>query len=159
MNPQQHDPLAQLADIHLPAAVPSFPWAWGWFAVLGAAALVLAITSLLLWRRRQANAYRRAALAELQLLAQEPDDQRYASAVNQLLRRVALLALGRDAAALSGRRWCDYLNSACKTPLLQADLLAELEAAAYRPASALTARSTLHSQVSNWLRKHRRALP
>ncbi len=71
--PGASGPLAALADVSLPPAVPWMPQTPAW-AVLGVALLLVA-----LWaarravRRYRANRYRREALAELSLLAQRID--------------------------------------------------------------------------------------
>lgn len=155
MTPRPTDPLAQLADIHLPPA--DFPWAWGWFALLGLA-LLFALANALYWRRRyKRNAYRRAALAELEKLAQQNDDSLYAASANQLLRRVALQLDGQRAATARGDTWCELLNSYCKHPVFTTQQFAELETAAYQPTAQLTDRDGLHRSVSAWLRTHRRS--
>ena len=157
MTPRPTDPLARLADIHLPPPPADFPWAWGWFALLGLL-LLAALAGALYWRRRyNRNAYRRAALAELGKLAQQSDDSLYAASANQLLRRVALQLDGQRAATARGDAWCELLNSYCKHPVFTTQQFAELETAAYQATSQLTDRDGLHRSVSTWLRTHRRA--
>ncbi len=145
-----------LADIHLPPPVPAFPWAPGWWALLGAA-LLLAAALLCLWqRRRRRRAYRRAALAELQDIAQLEDRQQLAQALNQLLRRVALHSYPRsDIAGLSGRRWQAFLSDPQRGAAFSEDVAETLQAAAYNPQSPLPDRARLLAQAERWIRQHR----
>lgn len=97
--------LAQLHDIVLPAPVPWWPPAPGWYAVL---TLLLLVAAWLGWRLRQrwlADSYRREALG---LLAMARD----APAVAELLRRTALVIAPRQAiAGMTGHQWADWLRT------------------------------------------------
>lgn len=156
MNGMTPDPLANLADIHLPPPVAAFPWAWGWWLLLALSAALL--LTLLWWglRRRRRNAFRRAALAELHTLRSCPQDRELATAVNQLLRRVARHSLGSQGLGATGSAWRSCINQAA-TPASSIDeeLLAMLEEAAYRPDTRPLDRERLFAQVSRWIRRHR----
>ncbi|HEX2888434.1 DUF4381 domain-containing protein, partial [Vineibacter terrae] len=100
------DPLAGLADIPLPPAVSLWPQTWLSRIVIAVLAIGLVVAVWWLARRWWANRYRRAALAELDALA-EPT----AGALALLVRRTALSAFPRaDVAALSGSDWLAFLD-------------------------------------------------
>ena len=156
MTPQSPDPLAQLADIHLPPPVPAFPWGWGAFALLSAALLLLAVAALLVWQYRYRNAYRRAALAELEHIATLEDDHLMATELAQLLRRVAHHACGYSGLSSRGDVWQDILNQHCKQPVFSDGRIRDMEAAIYQPSAQLHDRQALLAEARQWLRKHRR---
>jgi hypothetical protein len=116
MEPDSADSLAglldQLHDIAEPPPVSMFPATWAW-AVLAVLVLVLLAVALVAWlRHRRANAYRRAALAELDALAPalRAGDPRALAAAETVLRRTALAAFPRtEVATLSGDAWLAFL--------------------------------------------------
>ncbi|MCB1402572.1 MAG: DUF4381 family protein, partial [Rhodobacteraceae bacterium] len=59
------DLLDRLVEPPEPAPMPMTPQTWGWAVLAAALALALAWIAWRAWRRWRANAYRRAALAEL----------------------------------------------------------------------------------------------
>jgi hypothetical protein len=94
--------LSRLNDIVAPPPVPWWPPAPGWW-LLGAALLAVIATlswaALLHYRR---NAYRRAALAEIDAIG-KVNDPASAAALSAVLKRVALVAYPRsDVASLTG---------------------------------------------------------
>lgn len=116
MNSPDPASLQNLNDIALPPAVPWWPLANGWYFLLALSALALAWISYRSLRRWIANRYRRAALRELQSLANEiQSTERRDSALRQLpvlLKRTALSVYPRSqVASLSGDHWYDFLNS------------------------------------------------
>ena len=159
MNPQQgaNPALADLADIHLPPAVGSFPWAPGWWLLLLLGlALLVAISAALLLRHRR-RAYRRAACTELAALARQPDDSAYAQALNQLLRRVALQSFGAGVAGLSGEAWRNLLLDERLAPKgFSANSVEQMLACCYRPDADLNRRAQLQREAEIWIRRHRR---
>ncbi len=88
-----------------PAPVSMFPQTWGWAVLL---ALVVAAAAWFAWRRWRAwraDAYRRAALAEIDAAGDDP------ARIAAILRRAALAAWPRDAIApLSGEEWLEFLD-------------------------------------------------
>jgi cbb3-type cytochrome oxidase subunit 3 len=107
--------LQQLADISVPPAVSFVPQTWGWVAL--AILLLVAIIAIayVRHRRREANRYRREALAELDRLefAMRDDAGREQAvlALPPLLKRVALAAWPREAVApMTGARWVEFLQ-------------------------------------------------
>ena len=66
--------------------------------------ILLAVSLIRGWQRWQANAYRRAASAELQSVSS-------VGQISQILKRAALVAYPRaDVASLSGVAWSDWLG-------------------------------------------------
>lgn len=112
--------LQQLHDIVEPAAPAFWPPAPAWYFVGGVVLLLVMMAMVSLWRRWQANAYRRQALGELAALRDgsqsiSPPHERI-SALASLLRRVALHGAAREqVASLSGTAWIEYLSTQSKT--------------------------------------------
>lgn len=111
--------LAQLKDIHLPAAISWWPPAPGWM-ILSASVLLLLLGIIygfaLYYRHRQAK---RQALRLLQTYQQEyfngVSSQMISVKVSELLRRVALVYYPREqVASLQGEAWLDFLNTTGK---------------------------------------------
>lgn len=95
--------LDRLHDIVLRPAVAWWPLAPGWYVLLAVILLVAALLGWRIWKRWQANAYRRAALRELQALHDAP-------AIAELLRRTALAVVPRHVvAAKTGASWADWI--------------------------------------------------
>jgi hypothetical protein len=106
------DALARLQELSLPAPVPYTPQTIGWVVV---AIVLAALVALVIWRivrHRRANAYRRAALAELAVIERD-------AAVAQLpvlLKRTAMAATSREhVAALTGADWLRFLDRTLHT--------------------------------------------
>jgi len=107
--------LESLHDIVVPMPVPWWPPAPGWLFLVGLFLLLLLIvfTRAVLQYRR--NAYRRAALTELQLAAA---DTRPLPLIAGLLKRTALATYRReDVAGLTGKVWVDWLAETGKMTL------------------------------------------
>jgi hypothetical protein len=148
-------PLDQLADIHLPEPVSAFPWAVGWWLLIG---LVTATLLLIVWwwrRRHRALAWRRAALEELAHIDTLQDNRAFATALNQLLRRVAIQRHGITIAGLTGSAWLSFLrdtadadfDEACQHQLLQC---------CYADSSTHIDRPLTLRQCRNWIRRQTR---
>ncbi|CAA0109799.1 Uncharacterised protein [Zhongshania aliphaticivorans] len=150
-------PLDQLADIHLPAPVASFPWAPGWWFVLCVGLITLICIALWLYQHRRKNAFRRAALSELTALATIEDDSLFAQLLNQLLRRVALHSHQKnDIASLSGKRWIDFLSRSCgDKPAFTHQTLDSMLEAAYQASAKPLPRDALITESKTWIRRHR----
>lgn len=150
-------PFPQLADIHLPDPVPSFPWAPGWWLLLALGVILIAAAAWRVYRHLQRNRYRRLAAIELNKLEPLLSDQHFASAVNQLLRRVALQVSGSNAAALTGAEWYRYLcQQGGKTDPIDQAAFENWQAIAYGAEGELD-RDALRHFASQWLRYHHRS--
>ena len=117
MNPQ--DPLANLHPLREPDLIGWWPLALGWWLLIVLAALCLAFLLAAVIKRYRANAYRRQAMAQLQILRRtylaDRDPSRYIAAANALLKSVALRSYPRrEIAAASGEQWLRFLNSSTK---------------------------------------------
>lgn len=106
------DPLAGLQEIALPAPVPYLPQTMGWAVVGGGVLLALIYMCWRIVRHRRANAYRRAALAELDRIEQQlPASGSDYGSLPSLLKRTAIAATSRQqVAALTGDEWLRFLD-------------------------------------------------
>ncbi|MFA7554771.1 MAG: DUF4381 domain-containing protein [Spongiibacteraceae bacterium] len=105
------DPLAQLRDIHLPAAVSAWPPAIGWWLVAALLIITIIVMSYFLIRRYRKNHYRRLALKQLSALSLTTDFNLYLQQLNQLLKQTALAANApADIAGLTGLQWLQFLD-------------------------------------------------
>ncbi len=164
-SPAGANPLDQLADIHLPPAVASFPWAPGWWILL---VLTISLIALGIWqwrRYRRRTAYRRVAQDELNTIQAVTADTEFARQLNQLLRRVAIhcqtVNAGRGTkstpiAGLSGEQWQTYLFNSCgDKPAFSDESLTILIAAVYQNQCPALDRAQLLEQSRLWIRRHR----
>ena len=104
------DPLAQLNDIQTPSGVDWWPLAWGWWAVIALALLIIVLTARAWYRHRQFTKAKREALTTLATFSAEPAQA--AVNTNQLLKRVAKHYFGAEAvSALYGDGWLQFLQS------------------------------------------------
>lgn len=155
--------LDRVHDVVVPAPVPWWPPAPGWYWVLGLAA-VLAIAGIIRASIRwQRNAYRREALAEWArghaLLLAEPS--RRAEALRhfaELLKRTALSAFPRrEVASLTGSGWLAFLNRTGRGTF-SAESCTLLEEAAWDPVRAAAADGQMCQEaaahVRHWLKGH-----
>lgn len=142
-----------LRDIHLPPDPSWWPPAPGWW-LLAALLLILALAAAWFWRRqRRLQAQRRRVLAELDRLAKQHahdgDGAELASALHQLLRRVA-----RPHDALAVRQRGDaWRNTLARVPVDAATLetLLALDQAMYRAQGSFDAAAAI-TAVRRWLR-------
>jgi hypothetical protein len=99
--------LDRLHDLVLPASLPWWPPAPGWFFLVALLSLGVGWISWRYWKRWQANAYRREALRQLKQLQDAP-------AIALLLRRTALAVAPRpEIATKTGSAWVDWLAGQC----------------------------------------------
>jgi hypothetical protein len=143
--PNLIDLLDQLAEPAAPPPVPLTPQTWGW-AVLAALAAALVIWLIArAVRHYHANAYRRAALAELEACGNDP------AKVAAILRRAALAAWPRDrVASLTGDAWVRFLH---ETGGFAEEQGAVLRAAPWEPDPAPA--PALRRAAEQWVRHHR----
>jgi len=150
---EQPNPLAQqlaekLRDVQLPESVSWWPLATGWWLLLFA--ILVAITSLgvYLFKRWQANYYRKSAQAELndahKLWQKENNSSDYIASANDILKRTMLK---------SGSTWVENLNQMAISPLSDTTQLA-LAYECYKAEPSVNV-ETLHADITNWLKTHR----
>ncbi|MEM6673733.1 MAG: DUF4381 domain-containing protein [Planctomycetota bacterium] len=144
---QEAPSLDRLHDIALPVPVPWWPPAVGWWFVLGALLLALAWFGAAAFARWRANAYRRAALRELESAAD-------ALAVAEVVRRTALASAPRETiAARTGDAWVDWLAERWGRPV--PDSVRELLARGiYAPSSDAQPDAELRAFARSWISDH-----
>ena len=155
MNPQ--DPLANLHPLREPDLIGWWPLAPGWWLLIVLAALCLAFLLAVVIKRYRANAYRRQAVAQLQVLRStylaDRDPSRYIAAANALLKSVALRSYPRrEIAATSGEPWLRFLNSSTKNA---GNFDTGFVTAAYRKNCPDMDMERLHQTAQTWIRRHR----
>lgn len=127
-----------LRDIHLPAPVPWWPPAPGWWLLAALLAAMLA-GALWYWHRYRKRAPLRAALKELNAIEQafetKADPLDCAQALSNLLRRVVLYDSGNAKAAVVGEQWAAVVEARAGG-LLSDELRELLFVAPYSPRSA-----------------------
>jgi hypothetical protein len=153
------DPLAQLRDIHLPAAVDWWPLAPGWWLLLALLLVGLLAAGYSLRRRWIAGAYRRAARTALvECLAgyqRDGDAGRYLADVNEILKRTALSAYPAETVAgLAGGAWCEFLDSQV-APNDLAFRDSGLASEVYAAKPGLGQPDRLHTAALHWVNRHR----
>ena len=152
--------LDQLRPIAVPEPVSYVPQTAGW-AVL--ATVFIFALALLLWRqweRWRANAYRRAALAGLADLRENPslDDQNIVTELASLVRRCAIEAYSRSSvAALHGHDWLQFLERTGAGRELTDGVGRHLVTGPYRTDVSLTSveRTELLDLIQRWIGTHR----
>ncbi len=104
-----NDWLKQLAPPHAPPPPGWWPPAPGWWLLL--LLLVLLVAGLIYWYLRPSRRLRRIALRELAHLKMHAhDDFQLARDLQDLLRRYAIAAYGRETVAnLSGEEWLAFI--------------------------------------------------
>ena len=99
----------------------------------------------------------RRALCQLDELQQNhrenPDDRRYISEVNALLKSVALVAYpSRNVASRHGESWRTFLNDSLP---VDEQFAPEFEEAAYRSTPPAIDTQQLHRSARHWIRHHK----
>lgn len=140
--------LDRLHDLALPLEVPWWPPAPGWYVVIALSLTAASWLALRLWRRWQANAYRRAALKELQALDTP-------AAIAELLRRTALAIAPRPVIAeLTGPAWLDWLARQCGEPLPE-NVREQLTDGVYGRTTSGSNLNKLREYATHWISRHR----
>ncbi len=155
MNPP--DPLANLHPLRVPEAIGWWPLAPGWWLLLFAVIVLVAVVTYVLYRRYKRNAYRRLALRQLLALQAsyrtQMDPGHYLAQLNALLKSVALLAYPRpEVAAQHGEHWRVFLNSSLP---LGEQLPAAFSDAAYQKTCPGIDVLQVDRAARLWIRRHR----
>lgn len=111
------NPLDQLKDIHLPAAVGFWPPALIWWVLLFALFVVI---GLCIWFYKR-QAWRRQAKQALAAIDWQQPQQAYRDA-NKLLKRICLQKISNQCTQLSGEDWLHYLDDQVKHPIFMPKL-------------------------------------
>ncbi|WP_146345299.1 DUF4381 domain-containing protein [Falsiphaeobacter marinintestinus] len=141
--------LELLEEVPVPAPVSMVPQTPGWI-VLG---IVLLTISIVVYRRvrnhRRAEAYRKAALAELGQTADDP------ARIADVLRRTALAAFPREqVAGLYGQDWLTFLDQSFPGSGFASGPGQVLTTAAYRDTAPS---SDLGKLARDWIKTHKRS--
>jgi len=136
-----------LHDLVPPPEISWWPVAPGWYFV-GAIFLILLIAfSFRLWKNWRANAYRRAALQELEGASDVPS-------IAVILRRAALVAAPRSLVAKkTGTAWVEWLASAVPQPMPD-EVLDQLTNGIYSAHGKGSDCSGLRRYAEQWIRHH-----
>jgi hypothetical protein len=156
-NPQLAQLQAQMADIIEPSSIGLWPLAWGWWALMAGIIIVLAAGIYWLRLRKQANAYRHHALAQLKRIRNFDNRHQQAKALMVLTKRVALTACPSEREQinrLSGDAWLLWLNNHTKKPLFNDDVAEQWQANLYRPNND-SADDALTERCKRWIAQHR----
>lgn len=156
--------LQQLADIATPSPVSWMPQTWGW-AALAIVLVLLAAWGFWRWHTyRQANRYRREALAELSALeahlAGAQDRAQLLVSIAALLKRTALGAWQRPAvASLSGQGWVAFLRKSAGSSGFPDDAATLLDDLEYRAGRSLgdvdeTRVAAFAAAARRWIERH-----
>lgn len=156
MTPEMQELLAQLRDIHEPAPIGWWPPAPGWWILAGvliALAFGGIMLALHLRHKRRRNLYRNEGVRLLQQL--DLSAPRAIEEINILLKRVAVVTFGRNAAGpLTGKDWIRFLESSSEVPMpVQARqvLMENLYSGADGNRQSL---GSLRDFAIGWVRKH-----
>jgi len=151
--------LADLRDIVLPPPVSWAPATAGWLGVSLLLAALLLWAGWRAWRRWRANAYRRAALVELEALRGAAAGLPPALAIGRtsaLLKRTALARFARDRVApLHGESWTGFLNATCEGSPFDAEIARSLSETEYAPPAAGGDAEPVLVAAAQWIRHHR----
>jgi hypothetical protein len=155
--------LDRLHDIIVPAPVPWWPPAPGWYWVLGFVLIVVLVLAARIFLRWQHNRYRREALTALARVEHQLKraDCRPAGLLelSVLLKRTALTAFPREqVATLTGRSWFAFLDRTAKGSHFSAGPGMALETAIYDPRTADTLDDQklygLTAAIRHWIKHH-----
>lgn len=143
------DLINTLAEPSEPPPVSMMPETVGWVVLALVLAVALLAGAIAGVKRHRANAYRRAALAELHKTGDDP------VAVADVLRRTALAAYPRrEVASLTGAAWIKFLRSKGRLREPRADAQ-DLACTPYTR-SAPHAVPGLSAAAADWVRSHHR---
>lgn len=158
MSPEP-DQLRQLHDIHMPTALDPWSIAPGWYALAGLllVMMIAILIAVVCWYRR--GKVKREAMSMLaqyeKTYTPKTDTQTMTAALNELLKRVALVYFPREqVASLCGQEWVDFLQETSQN----LDFLAQGEALLYGPYQPNQARDLrpLFHLVRGWIAQRER---
>ncbi|WP_299893581.1 DUF4381 domain-containing protein [uncultured Ruegeria sp.] len=141
------DLLNMLEPTPEPATVSMLPQTWGWLALAVILLGFVVLVSVVFVRRRQANAYRHHALAELA----NPDIT--SAKVAEILRRTALVAYPRrQVAGIHGDDWLNFLSQTSDDTIFLSDIGQSLLVAPYKD---LPPNRALTQLARHWVKSHK----
>ncbi len=142
--------LALLEPIPEPPAVSLWPQTIGWLWIALAALACLGYLLFRHLRSRRANAYRRAALSEIEGSGDDP------TLLADIIRRAALVAYPRKSvAALHGDAWLSFLDKAYGGREFRDGPGQALGRQIYEPQNDERGSPALSQLAAEWVRTHR----
>ena len=128
------DPLSELRDLHLPAAVSPWPPAPGWWILLAFSVMLIVVIGYFLAHYLDSRKYRRKALAEHSKICSLEGDKERIQNFLELLRRTVISATGEThSASLQTDEFLNFLQESCsKKSLFNCDR-EKLDQALYSP--------------------------
>lgn len=153
------NPLEQLKDIHLPDAIGFWPPALGWW-LLTASLIAILIAAIVLYKHRRKNAYRRAAVQQVNKLfsdyQQQQQSHQLTGELNRLLKAVALQSYATEQVSrLTQKKWLDFLDNSANMQAFGQGAGQILASAPYDQSSELTDAAALKQCCIAWIRSHR----
>ncbi|MCT8974298.1 DUF4381 domain-containing protein [Microbaculum marinisediminis] len=143
------DLLKRLTEPPQPPPIPMMPQTAGWLVLAALLLFLIAWAVYVAVCHRKANAYRRAALAELGTAGDDP------AAIAAILRRAALAAWPREeVASLTGEAWLAFLDRTGGDGRFSEGPGKAILSAPYRPAPGVPANG-LSTLAGHWIRRHR----
>tara|TARA_R110002096_G_scaffold28985_3_gene87505 strand:- start:2800 stop:3276 length:477 start_codon:yes stop_codon:yes gene_type:complete len=141
--------LDRLNDLVSPPEISWWPLAPGWYVVAIGVLLFVGILGFRAWKEWKVNAYRRAALRELESASD-------ISTVAEILRRTALMIVPRATVATkAGNAWVDWLESLTSDPMPD-DLRHQLTRGIYDRSDGDF--NKVSRYASQWIRSHQTEL-
>src|SRR5687768_3474864 len=163
---EAEDPLAQLADIHLPGEVPFWPPAPGWWMLAGVLLVSLALIVRYFYLQGQTKRRMHSALHELDQVyrtwlekSQVESESNQAGldllyGFNAILNRVALVYYPHaDVAKLTGTAWLRFLDAADQSTNFSEGPGKVLSDGTYRPVFSADT-DALYALTRQWIMKH-----
>ncbi|NMP17449.1 DUF4381 domain-containing protein [Thalassotalea sp. Y01] len=144
-----------LNDIPVPADISWFPQTLGWKLLLFMAIAAIVYRCYLRLRRYVQNAYRRAALAILQQLGNNPEQL---ALLPLLLRKTALYGFPRtDVTAHVGKDWAQWLDNQCQGSHFAQHHAAQLAQLSYAESKTMADNEfrALKAHIAHWIKHHR----
>ena len=136
--------LNDLYDIIVPEPASWWPPAPGFWILLLAFITVFAVLLIRWLKKNRKNAYRRAAMRELEQANTAPE-------IAAILRRTALVAYSRETvASLHGADWFQWLEKTAGIQMPESAIIAMNKIYSNNP----SAPEALRSYTSEWIRKH-----
>ncbi len=140
--------LSNLRDLALPPEVSLWPPAPGWWIVAAAGVAAVVVLAAAAMARHRADAYRREALRELDVV--DP------GSISTVLKRAALAVWPREqVAALSGTAWLAFLDRTGRTTAFSDGAGRYIEMLAFGGAVDPACADAARAAARTWVRRHR----
>lgn len=137
-----------------------WPLAPGWWILIALTIALLTALAVFFYRRYRANAYRRQALLQLEMLhsawLSSNDPRNYLAGINALLKGVAVRAFPlRDVASSNGDAWVAFLNQTMSPRGDTGGFSNGFASEVYRAGLPDLDFDQLHHTARVWIKQHR----